>query len=216
MRPERSARYAVVLLVAFAVVAILALGGYLAHWDVAILRWAAAQRTPARTSVMRDFSAVGEWFWEVPAAFGMAGILWIRRRQGDAWRFLVLGISTEVVYAVAKAAFHRPRPTVVTHLGKAGWYSFPSGHAMLALTIWGFGVWFLGDIVPRRGIRLVLRILAVALTMAIAASRIYLGVHYPSDVLAAFCLSGAWLLFCRTPSVWPRASATSEAPAEVQ
>ncbi|MGH7582968.1 MAG: phosphatase PAP2 family protein, partial [Gemmatimonadales bacterium] len=176
MRPERSARYGILLLVAFAVVAILALGGHLMRWDVAILRWVAAQRTPARTDVMRDFSAVGEWYWEVPAAFAMAGIIWICRHQGDAWRFLVLGISTEIVYAAAKAAFHRPRPTVVSHLGKAGWYSFPSGHAMLALTIWGFGLWLLADLAPRRESRILIRTVGLTLAVAIAGSRIYLGV----------------------------------------
>ncbi|MGH7581956.1 MAG: phosphatase PAP2 family protein [Gemmatimonadales bacterium] len=79
--------------------------------------------------------------------------------------------------------------------------------------IWGFGLWLLADLAPRRESRILIRTVGLTLAVAIAGSRIYLGVHYPSDVLAGLCLSGAWLLFCRTPTLWPRASATSEAPA---
>jgi len=203
--PERSRRYALYWLLAFAVVTVGVLSGMVMRYDVAILHWAAAHRTPPLTEVMRFLSAIGEWYCEVPLALVIAGVFWQRRRGGDAWRVVALGVSTEAVYAIAKEIFRRPRPNVVTHLGKAGWYSYPSGHAMLALTIWGFCVWYLAELAPWRAVRRLLHITAIVVPAAIALSRLYLGVHYPSDVLGAFCLSSSWLLFCRAPGFWPRA-----------
>lgn len=212
IRPESSRRLALVWLAAFALVTVVALGGMVMRYDVAVLRWAAAQRTPELTAAARLLSAIGEWYCEVPLALVIAALFWLRRRGADAWRVVALGVSTEALYAIAKEAFHRPRPNVVPHLGKAGWYSYPSGHAMLALTIWGFCVWYLAELVPWRAARGLLRVIAIAVPAAIALSRIYLGVHYPSDVLGAFCLSASWLLFCRAPSFWPRAAAATVRP----
>lgn len=182
-------------------------------WDTAILRAVGGFRHPGLTEAMRALSEVGNWQWEIPLALGIAVVFRLRSRAGDAWRFLGLGLSAEALYAVAKAVFHRPRPEVIPHLGQAGWYSYPSGHAMLGLILWGFGLTLVAELFTPRTAKVALWTLAAALSCGIAGSRIYLGVHYPSDVVGAFCLGGGWLLLWRDTAFWPRSSATSSAPA---
>lgn len=166
-------------------------------WDQRALLAVATLRHPALTDVMRKLSEIGSWRWEVPAALGIAGLLWWRQHGGVAWRFLALGLSVEILQFLTKWMFHRSRPTVVTHLSEARWYSYPSGHATLAPIIWGFGLILVAQLVNSRPAKVVLWASAVAIPLGIAISRLYLGVHYPSDVLGALCLGLGWALYWR-------------------
>jgi len=97
-----------------------------------------------------------------------------------------------LVYGL-KALFHRARPDpIYAHLG----YSFPSGHSFLSLTLYGALAYWLTreQISPRR--RVALWSLAVALILLVGFSRVCLGVHYPSDVLAGFAVALPWLWGC--------------------
>lgn len=213
MSSTRIGWYSLPCFLLFAVVSALVVSGATMTWDIAILRAVADLRQPGLTTVMRALSEVGNWPWEVPLAAGIAIVLRLRSRAGDAWRFLALGLSAEALFAVTKLLFHRPRPSIIPHLGQAGWYSYPSGHTMLALILWGFGLTLVAELFTAGSAKVAWWTLAVALPCGIAASRIYLGVHYPSDVVGALCLGGGWLLLWRDPVFWPRRSATSSAPA---
>jgi undecaprenyl-diphosphatase len=103
-------------------------------------------------------------------------------------------LSAEVLYLLLKPIFQRERPRIIERLAEAGWYSYPSGHAMLAPVIYGFGLILLAQSVRDRRIRAALVTLALTLPPLIAISRVYLGVHYPSDVVAALFLGNAWML----------------------
>ena len=96
----------------------------------------------------------------------------------------------ELLIIGLKALFHRPRPSeVFAGLG----YSFPSGHSFFAVTLYGMMAYWLTRATPAR--RWVW-VPAVLLILAIGFSRIYLGVHYASDVLAGFCVGLPWLWAC--------------------
>jgi undecaprenyl-diphosphatase len=95
---------------------------------------------------------------------------------------------------LAKQSFQRPRPDIIDRFAGAGWYSYPSGHAMLAPVIWGLGLLLLSQSVSNALIRRVLLFLAVTIPIAIGVSRVYLGVHFPSDVIAALALGTGWVL----------------------
>ena len=95
-----------------------------------------------------------------------------------------------------KFGFERPRPDLVPHDTRVYTASFPSGHAMLsAVTYLTLGA-LLARVQQRRRIKAFLLGLAVILTLGVGVSRVYLGVHWPSDVLAGWCVGAAWADLC--------------------
>jgi undecaprenyl-diphosphatase len=95
-----------------------------------------------------------------------------------------------------KLGFERPRPDLVPHAAQVYTASFPSGHAMLsAVTYLTLGA-LLARVQPRRRLKAFLLGLAVILTILVGASRVYLGVHWPSDVVAGWCVGAAWASLC--------------------
>ena len=206
MWPRRPSRASLVLLALFVVISVLVVSTAANAWDVAGLKVAGSYRTPGWTSIMRTLSIIGSGLVEVPFALLMVWVLWWRHRPRDARTYLLACASGEVLFALLKVAFHRRRPTVIPHLAGAGWYSYPSGHSMLAPIVLGFGLLLLATLARARVVRIACRTLAVVLVAGIALSRIYLGVHYPTDVLAGLCIGSAWMLW------WSAVVGVSRAP----
>lgn len=129
------------------------------------------------------------------------------RFRPDGLSLLIAIGGGELLVIGLKALFHRPRPSeVFTSLG----YSFPSGHSFFAVTVYGMMAYWLMQGVPRR--RWVWAP-AVLLILAIGFSRIYLGVHYASDVLAGFSVGLPWLWACLAlPSAFGLAQRKDHAP----
>jgi undecaprenyl-diphosphatase len=94
-----------------------------------------------------------------------------------------------------KSVFHRARPTFASEFPVSSW-SFPSGHAMDSLIGYGLLAYWLGERFPHR--RFIIRYAAAALILLIGFARIYLGVHYLSDVIAGFAAGTLWLTVCIT------------------
>lgn len=206
-------RTVLVLLALFVVVSVLMVLGMTLPFDDAAMRWLGAERTPARTEVMLFFTFIGNGMVEVPLALLAAWALYRLGRPRCAKRYVFAALSAEVVYAIAKPLFHRERPQIIERLADAGWYSYPSGHAMLAPVIYGFALVLLAKSVPSRAGRTLLLIMAAAIPPMIALSRVYLGVHYPSDVIAALFLGNAWLLlWSEVPEQLPRDVTSPDAP----
>jgi undecaprenyl-diphosphatase len=90
----------------------------------------------------------------------------------------------------------------VAHLVEVSTLSFPSGHAMgSAVTYLTLGA-LLARTQPRRHIKIYVLTVAVLLTLMVGISRVYLGVHWPTDVLAGWCAGSAWALICWTVALW--------------
>ncbi len=116
-------------------------------------------------------------------------LLLVRRRAAA----LLLAGSTAgamIINHVAKAGFERARPDVVPHLVEVSTASFPSGHALLSTSIYLTLAALLGRQVP--ALRHYLMGLAIGLSLLVGASRVYLGVHWPTDVLAGWAVGAAW------------------------
>ena len=198
--------------VVFVVVSILMLLGVAGATEDAVLRAAGRMRTDTLTTIMHGFSALGDGAIEIPIALALLALVWRFVGQRTGKRYLYCALSGELVYVVAKAAFQRPRPDIIERLGSAGWHSYPSGHSMLAPIIYSVAFLLLLQATSSRLLRGTLIVLSIIIPVGIGASRVYLGVHYPSDVLGALALGSAWgyLWFGRDRS---SACATSSAPA---
>ena len=149
-----------------------------------------------------DISALGGFtlLWLLAAV--VIGYLLIARRRAAAVVFAFAMGGATMLNTVMKLDFHRARPDVVPHLTIVTDASFPSGHAMLsAATYLTIGA-MLAQIQPRVGARIYLLSVAVFVAVLVGATRVYLGVHWPSDVLAGWCLGSAWALAFWTLTRW--------------
>lgn len=115
------------------------------------------------------------------------------------YRSLIFPLQTGMVLALAgglnrwlKNIIDRPRP-LAQHLTEAGSLSFPSGHAMSSIAFFGFLIYLVWRLVSTPWIRWLLTFLLTLLILLIGFSRVYLGVHYPSDILAGYAAGGACL-----------------------
>lgn len=128
-------------------------------------------------------------------AAAVAYLLAVRRRAMALFVLIVLG-GGQLLTSVLKLSVDRPRPELVSHLVEVLTLSFPSGHAMgAALTYGTLGV-LAADIAPNRAAKACLLGLAIFVTLLVGISRIYLGVHWPSDVMAGWCAGFAWAALC--------------------
>jgi membrane-associated phospholipid phosphatase len=156
-------------------------------WDTAILRWAADLRTPSLDQVMQAISNLGAALALTGAALALTALLLWKRLHREAL-FVVLSLGgAALLNALLKQLFQRPRPDIVAPVVTVHGFAFPSGHTMSSMAL-ACAVAFLCWHVHWR-YRWPVSIGALAFAVAVGASRVYLGVHYPSDVLAGWLVS---------------------------
>ncbi len=134
-----------------------------------------------------------------------AGYLALQRHWLTALLVFVGGTTGPAAVAVAKIVFGRARPDVIDHLVEAGSASFPSGHAANSAAVYLTLALVLVQIVRSRRQRTYIVAVAAALTLAIGSSRVYLGVHWPSDVLAGWTFGALWAFGWWAIGHWLRA-----------
>lgn len=125
-----------------------------------------------------------------------AGLLWLQRRRGTALYVLAAVGSGVTLSNAAKSFFDRPRPDLVPHGSIVYTASFPSGHSLMAAVVYLTLAALVARSFPERRLRAYVVALAILVTLAVGASRVYLGVHWPTDVLAGWAAGGAWALAC--------------------
>ncbi len=156
---------------------------------------------------MRDITALGGI--PVLSLFGLLalGYLMLARQWRAVWLLVVSLPGGLLLNTLLKRGFDRPRPELVAHLVEVHTNSFPSGHAMLsAIGFLTLGALLAGATQRRQQQGYILGV-AVLLTLLVGASRVYLGVHWPTDVLAGWSLgaawaTGCWLLLHAGPMFW--------------
>lgn len=169
-------------------------GDPLADWDLHFAVWLHDHTTSGLVTAFKLVTLAGNAVVLSALVLAAGAVLWRRGAANDATFLAAVFFGAEVVNAALKLAFHRPRPELAfLHLDT---YSFPSGHSTVATATFGalaFLLW------PRLGTarrRVVLVATTVCLVGLVAFSRLYLGVHYLSDVLAGLALGAAWLSLC--------------------
>jgi undecaprenyl-diphosphatase len=141
-------------------------------------------------------SIIGGGTVAIPSALLFVWLLWRRRRKDDARAYAIIALSGWALYGVAKFSIRRARPHVIPYLYHgAGWYSYPSGHSTLAPIVFGLAavLWSAPWKSSRR--RWALTAGATLIALTIAFSRVYIGVHYPSDVAGGLLLGISWSAF---------------------
>lgn len=146
--------------------------------------------------VGRDCTALGGMAAMTLLSAAVAGFLILRRRGRAAALLLAAVIGGLVLSLVLKGSYERPRPDLVPHGSIVMTSSFPSGHSMMsAVTYLTLGALLAGQ-VDGRALRIYVLALACGLTLLVGVSRVYLGVHWPTDVLAGWAAGTAWAILC--------------------
>jgi undecaprenyl-diphosphatase len=150
-----------------------------------------------QTSV-RDVTALGGSTIVIPLTLLVAGYLALVRKRGAALFLLAAILGAVTLGSLLKLGFERPRPELVEHGVLTYTWSFPSGHATgAAATYLTLGA-LLARFQPRRRVKAYILSVAVLVTVAVGLSRVYLGVHWPTDVLAGWTVGAGWALLCWT------------------
>jgi undecaprenyl-diphosphatase len=190
---RRSGAIAIVCFAAFALVAVAVLSGWTQALDQRLMLAAGGLRSDGLTVVMRWLGTIGAGEVEIPIALLLSLRLSLIRRRAEAAGYAAATLSGWAVYGVVKWIVQRPRPRVIPRIpgAGAGWYSFPSGHATMAPLVFGLGLLIWSAPWPLRT-RVGLLLLAAACSLLIGFSRVYAGVHWPTDVLAGLLLGSGW------------------------
>jgi undecaprenyl-diphosphatase len=158
----------------------------------------------------RDLTSLGSIIVLAIITLAVAGYLFLASKRAAAWLMLIAVFGGIALSDLLKAAFARPRPDFVTHAARVFTASFPSGHASLSAITYLTIAALLARSQSSIRIGVYFMALAALLTVSIGVSRIYLGVHYPTDVLGGWCIGIAWAIACWTLSAWLQARRTGE------
>ena len=125
----------------------------------------------------------------------LLGVFW-RKVRGAAWTMPIAIIGAGVIIQGVKLVIKRPRPSFFAPLLHESGFSFPSGHSLIAIVVYGLLGYFALHLFKNVAARLAIRTVTVLLVVAIGVSRVYVGVHYPTDVLAGWTAGVPWLISC--------------------
>jgi undecaprenyl-diphosphatase len=146
--------------------------------------------------MFRDFTSLGSHAVLALICVLACGYLLLQRKLLSTGMLVVSFGGGAALNSLLKLGFNRPRPDLVAHLVETYTASFPSGHAMLSAVCYLTLGTLLAGVARRRRDKVYILGTAVALMVLVGFSRIYLGVHWPTDVLAGWCLGAAWAMGC--------------------
>lgn len=174
------------------------LDGETARFDRAVLLWLQERATPLLDGIAGNVTALGDTLVVVVLAIVAGSLLWLLGRTGYAALLFVSVGGASIISPVLKSVFDRPRPRLVD-VGAAyaeASPAYPSGHATLSMVTFMVIAFIVHRLSETRTTGVVALCLAGVAVVLIGLSRLYLGVHYPSDVLAGYIAGLAWAVLC--------------------
>ena len=170
----------------------------LVHWDVAANAWLYTHATVTGLRIFHAITLVGSpGVWVVTALFAL-WLLW-RREHFLFLAWIASNVGGGLLQLLLKSTIHRDRPQYAARYLHGQSYSFPSGHTISATICWSLMVVCAGLSLGWHGRRrAMLYVVSTTLILAIGFSRLYLGVHYPSDVVGGLIAGTAWVVLCAT------------------
>lgn len=182
-------------LVGFGLFAAEVLEGETQAVDEAVLRWLEGVRSPTLDHVMLEITGLANAGTVIVVVLLSAVFLWETRHRLSVYLLGTAVAGGQIVNFLLKDAFSRPRPSVVAAATDVMTASFPSGHAMAATVAYGTVAYLVGRLERTRALRLTTWVVALVLIVLIGFSRMYLGVHYPTDIIAGFVAGLGWTAF---------------------
>ncbi|PWT87245.1 MAG: hypothetical protein C5B55_15115 [Blastocatellia bacterium] len=150
--------------------------------------------SPYLTTLMKSVSFCGSaQFLFVATTIGVFVLIWLGWKR-EAILFPITMIGSSILNTTLKLTFHRARPVPFFDLIAPKSYSFPSGHALASFCFYGAIAAIVSTRIANRRLRLIIWLIAVVIVLLIGLSRIYLGVHYTTDVLAGYSAALIWVL----------------------
>jgi undecaprenyl-diphosphatase len=144
----------------------------------------------------RDITALGGWVVLALLTLASVGYLLLQRKLRHALFLAVAVIGAALLSLLLKDVFARPRPELVPHLVVVSSSSFPSGHSMLSTSVYLTLGAMLARLQSSSLVKAYLQLWALLLATLVGISRVYLGVHWPTDVLAGWAAGAAWATLC--------------------
>lgn len=200
------------LLVGFSVTLVTASGLILLHdeilnvsfeqHDQAVQSWAHGLAGPILTEAMRGLSWIGSPFVLVPTVTLAVGLMWKMGRKDDALLVAAAALGGVALDEVMKLHFKRLRPEVPWALVHEHSFSFPSGHSVLAIVMYGVIVYKAENRLRSRLAKAALMVGAILMVAGIGFSRVYLGAHFPSDVVGGYFVGAVWLAAVIASDMW--------------
>ncbi|HEX8272342.1 MAG TPA: phosphatase PAP2 family protein [Longimicrobiaceae bacterium] len=181
----------------FAAVAEEVMEGETRAFDVAVLRWMERQHTPQFDVWALEVTSLGSGLVVAMTVAISSVFLWVTRHRYSVALLWVALLGSGLITRTLKTVFDRPRPDVFpwqAHYVDHG--SFPSGHATTSMVVYLTLAYLVGRLADTRRLRALTLLVAAVLIALIGLSRLYLGVHYPSDVIAGYAVGFAWATFC--------------------
>jgi undecaprenyl-diphosphatase len=189
--------------------------GLTQSFDVAVLQWMHRHNTTLLTQMAVELTYLGTGTVVLMIVAVAALFLWHTEHKHSA-RLLLASVAGNIILnGMLKLVFHRDRPTVFEWQTTAVSSSFPSGHAMSATVCYGTVAYLVMRLQKHHWSRVLTGVAAVILILLVCATRLYLGVHYPSDVIAGILVGLAWAAFCMATLEASLAIARRRAPRAV-
>lgn len=151
---------------------------------------------PWMPEVMRDITSLGSTAVLVIVLASVSGFLALQKKFRSALLTIITAGSGVLVVIALKYFLARERPDIITHMVEVTSLSYPSGHAMMSAVVYLTLASMVALLQDHRRTKIYSIVMALLLTFLIGSSRVYLGVHYPSDVLAGWSMGLAWASLC--------------------
>lgn len=164
--------------------------------------------------MMVDITALGDVTGLTLITLAVVGFLLVSRKYATALFVAASVVGGATLGTLLKAIFARPRPELVPHLVEVTNASFPSGHAMNSAVVFLTLGALLARTQERWAVRIYLVAVAIVLTLLVGISRVFLGVHWPTDVVAGWCVGAAWATGCGLLARWLQQRRRIEPPGE--
>ena len=161
-------------------------------------------RSDGMNEAMRWITVLGSTAWNTGLVAVSDLVLLMRRDRSGTTRILLAGVGSWMLMLAAKPIVGRDRPTIVEPLVEAGGYAFPSGHALMTTAVYLTLALVLQKHLQHRQAATLVTALACLAILLVGVSRVYLGVHHPSDVLGGVLLGLFWVLLFEGTMGQPR------------
>ena len=177
----------------FGLMALLVSNHSIHHFDRTVINFIQGLESPVMTSFMKLITFLGSSVFIILLSISILFFLYkVLNHRSELILFIAALIGSNILCILLKLFFHRARPDLHRLIEISG-FSFPSGHATNAMTVYGILAFILWRNIRTKSGRSVLILISLIMILLIGISRIYLGVHFPSDVIAGYFTGGFWI-----------------------